>query len=176
MTSSPQPPVATATAPHELSRRRRFLILAICSMSLFVVGIDNTAVNLALPSIRSGLGSSLSQLQWVVDAYTLVLASLLMLSGSVADRIGRRRVFQTGLLLFGLGSLLCSLSVSTSMLIGSRMLQAVGGSMLNPVALSIITNTFHDPRERAEAIGIWGASSASRWPSDRSSAGPSSTR
>ncbi len=125
-------------------------------MSLFVVGIDTTAVNLALPSIRTGLGSSLSQLQWVIDAYTLVLASLLMLSGSVADRIGRRRVFQTGLLLFGAGSLLCSLSVSTSMLIGSRMLQAVGGSMLNPVAMSIITNTFHDPKERAEAIGIWG--------------------
>jgi len=153
-----RPPVAAPAAvpPHELSRRRRLLILAICSMSLFVVGIDNTAVNLALPSIRAGLGSSLSQLQWVVDAYTLVLASLLMLSGSVADRIGRRRVFQTGLLLFGLGSLLCSLSVSTGMLIGARMLQAIGGSMLNPVAMSIITNTFHDPRERAEAIGIWG--------------------
>jgi EmrB/QacA subfamily drug resistance transporter len=131
-------------------------ILGICAMSLFVVGIDGTAVNLALPSIRVGLGASLSELQWVIDSYVLVLASLLMLSGSVADRVGRRRVFQTGLLLFGLGSLLCSLSGTATMLIASRMLQAVGGSMLNPVAMSIITNTFRDPKERAEAIGIWG--------------------
>ena len=139
-----------------LSRARRMTILGICATSLFVVGIDATAVNLALPSIRVGLGASLSELQWVIDSYVLVLASLLMLSGSVADRVGRRRVFQTGLLLFGLGSLLCSLSGTATMLIASRMLQAVGGSMLNPVAMSIITNTFRDPKERAEAIGIWG--------------------
>lgn len=126
-------------------------------MSLFVIGIDVTAVNLALPSIGRDLDASFSQLQWVLDAYTLVLASLLMLSGSIADRIGRRSVFQVGLLLFGLGSLMCSLSVSASMLIGARALQAVGGSMLNPVALSIIVNTFHKPRERAQAIGVWGA-------------------
>lgn len=141
----------------ELTRRRRLTILAICAMSLFVVGIDVTAVNLALPTIRVGLGASLSQLQWVIDAYALVLASLLMIAGSVGDRVGRRRIFQTGLVLFGLGSLLCSMSGSATMLIAARMLQAIGGSMLNPVAMSIITNTFHDPKERAEAIGIWGA-------------------
>lgn len=133
------------------------LVLGICCMSLFVVGIDVTAVNLALPSISSSLHASFSQLQWVLDAYTLVLASLLMLSGSVADRIGRRKVFQVGLILFGAGSLLCSLSVSAPMLIGARGVQAVGGSMLNPVAMSIITNTFTKPRERAQAIGLWGA-------------------
>lgn len=140
-----------------MSRRRRMLVLGICCMSLFVVGIDVTAVNLALPSISVDLHASFSQLQWVLDAYTLVLASLLMLSGSVADRIGRRRVFQVGLILFGVGSLLCSLSANAPMLIGARGVQAVGGSMLNPVAMSIITNTFTKPRERAQAIGLWGA-------------------
>ena len=140
-----------------LSARRRFLVLGICCMSLFIVGLDNTIVNVALPSIQQDLHSSVSGLQWTIDAYTLVLASLLMLSGSTGDRIGRRRTFQTGLVLFTLGSLLCSLSPSLSWLIAARMIQAVGGSMLNPVAMSIITNTFTDPRERARAIGVWGA-------------------
>jgi EmrB/QacA subfamily drug resistance transporter len=133
------------------------LVLAVCCSSLFIVGLDNTIVNLALPSIRRDLGSSLSGLQWVIDAYTLVLASLLMLGGSTGDRIGRRRTFQTGLTLFGVGSLLCSLAPSTGWLIGFRALQAVGGSMLNPVAMSIITNVFTDRAERARAIGVWGS-------------------
>ncbi len=139
------------------TRGRRIGILLICCMSLFIVGIDNTIVNVALPSIGRDLHSSLSGLQWTVDAYTLVLASLLMLSGSTADRLGRRRVFQIGLTLFTLGSLLCSLAPSLTWLVLFRMMQAVGGSMLNPVAMSIIRNTFDDPRERAQAIGIWGA-------------------
>jgi EmrB/QacA subfamily drug resistance transporter len=124
-------------------------------MSLFIVGLDNTIVNLALPSIRADLDASVSSLQWVIDAYTLVLASLLMLSGSTADRLGRRRTFQTGLVLFGLGSLLCGIAPNVGLLIAFRALQAVGGSMLNPVALSIITNIFTEPRERARAIGVW---------------------
>ncbi|MCW2984801.1 MAG: EmrB/QacA subfamily drug resistance transporter, partial [Conexibacter sp.] len=125
-------------------------------MSLFIVGLDNTIVNVALPSIRRDLHASLSELQWTVDAYTLVLASLLMLSGSTADRLGRVRVFQVGLAVFTLGSLACSLAPSVGWLIVFRMVQAVGGSMLNPVAMSIIRNTFEEPRERAQAIGIWG--------------------
>jgi EmrB/QacA subfamily drug resistance transporter len=125
-------------------------------MSLFIVGLDSTIVNLALPSIRQELHASVSMLQWTIDAYTLVLASLLMLSGSTADRIGRRRTFQAGLALFGLGSLLCGFAPSVGLLIVFRMLQAVGGSMLNPVAMSIITNTFTEPKERARAIGVWG--------------------
>jgi len=140
----------------EPSRRRRYLILAICCMSLLIVGLDNTIVNVALPSIRRELNASVSGLQWTVAAYTLVLASLLMLSGSTADRIGRRRVFQTGLVTFTAGSLLCSLAPSLGWLIAFRMVQAVGGSILNPVAMSIITNTFTDRAERARAIGIWG--------------------
>ncbi|HEY1919148.1 MAG TPA: MFS transporter [Streptosporangiaceae bacterium] len=126
-------------------------------MSLLIVGLDNTIVNVALPSIRHDLNASVSGLQWTVDAYTLVLAALLMLAGSTADRVGRRRIFQIGLLTFSAGSLLCSLAPSLGWLIAFRALQALGGSMLNPVAMSIITNTFTDRTERARAIGIWGA-------------------
>ncbi len=142
---------------HELGRSRRIGILLICSMSLLIVGLDVTIVNVALPSIGRELHASVSGLQWVVDAYTLVLASLLMLSGSTADRLGRRRTFVIGLSVFAAGSLLCSLAPSLGLLVVFRMLQAVGGSMLNPVAMSIITNTFTDPRERAQAVGVWGA-------------------
>jgi EmrB/QacA subfamily drug resistance transporter len=141
----------------ELSDRRRLIILAICCMSLLIVAMDNTIVNVALPSIRRDFHASLSGLQWTIDAYTIVLGSLLLLAGSTADRLGRRRIFQTGLLLFVSGSLLCSLAPSLEWLIAARALQAVGGSMLNPVAMSIITNVFTDPRERARAIGAWGA-------------------
>ena len=150
-------PVAGATVPGELSRRRRVGVLLICSMSLLIVGIDVTIVNVALPSIGHDFHASLSGLQWTVDAYTLVLASLLMISGSTADRLGRRRTFVIGLITFAAGSLLCSLAPNLDTLIVFRMVQAVGGSMLNPVAMSIITNTFTIPRERAQAVGIWGA-------------------
>jgi EmrB/QacA subfamily drug resistance transporter len=140
----------------ELSQRRRLLVLSICCMSLLLVGMDSTIVNVALPSIRRDLNVSVSGLQWTIDAYILVLASLLMLSGSTADRLGRRRIFQTGLVLFTIGSLLCSLAPGLGWLIAFRMVQAVGASMLNPVAMSIITNVFTEPRERARAIGVWG--------------------
>jgi EmrB/QacA subfamily drug resistance transporter len=141
----------------DLSRRQRLLVLGTCCMSLFIVGLDNTIVNVALPSIGHELHAPTSGLQWTIDAYTLVLASLLMLSGSTADRLGRKRTFIAGLLLFSLGSLLCSLAPSLGWLVAFRALQAIGGSMLNPVAMSIIVNTFTDPRERARAIGVWGA-------------------
>src|SRR5450755_2601039 len=143
--------------PSELSSRRRMLVLAICCMSLFIVGIDLTIVNIALPSIQRDLHASVSGLQWTIDAYILVLASFLMLSGSTADRIGRRRTFQTGLVLFSLGSLLCSLAPGLGWLVAFRALQAVGGSMLNPVAMAIIVNTFTDRKERARATGVWGS-------------------
>jgi EmrB/QacA subfamily drug resistance transporter len=132
------------------------LVLAICCLSLFIVGLDSTIVNVALPSIGRELHSPVSGLQWIIDAYTLVLASLLMFSGATADRIGRRKTFQAGLSVFTVGSLLCSLAPGLGWLIAFRMVQAVGGSMLNPVAMSIITNTFTGRRERARAIGVWG--------------------
>ncbi len=147
---------ADPTPAEELSPRRRALILAICCMSLLIVGLDSTIVNVALPSIQHDLHASVSGLQWTIDAYTLVLASFLMLAGSTGDRIGRRRTFQTGLAVFTLGSLLCSLAPGLGWLVVFRMVQAIGGSMLNPVAMSIITNTFTKPAERARAIGVWG--------------------
>jgi EmrB/QacA subfamily drug resistance transporter len=122
-----------------------------------MAGLDVTIVNVALPSVQHGLHASVSGLQWTIDAYTLVIASLLMLSGSLADRFGRRRVFQIGLAAFALGSLLCSLAPSLGLLIAFRGLQAIGGSMLNPVAMSIIANTFTDRAGRAKAIGVWGS-------------------
>src|SRR5215831_14165125 len=132
------------------------LVLAICCLSLFIFGIDSTILNVALPSIQRDLHAPVSGLQWTVDAYTVVIASVLILAGSIADRFGRRKVFQIGLATFTLGSLLCSLAPGLGWLVAFRMLQAVGGSMMNPVAVSIIANTFTDPRERARAIGIWG--------------------
>ncbi|HEY2715913.1 MAG TPA: MFS transporter [Solirubrobacterales bacterium] len=137
-------------------RLRPNLVLAICCMSVFMVGLDVTILNVALPSIQDDFDTSISGAQWTIDAYTLVITSLLLLAGSTGDRIGRRRTFQIGLLSFTVGSLLCSLAPGLGWLIGFRMLQAVGGSMLNPVAMSIITNVFTEPRARARAIGWWG--------------------
>ena len=144
------------TVVRSLSARRKGIILVSCCLSLLIVSMDATIVNVAIPNIRTDLGASASQLQWVIDIYTLVLASLLMLSGATADRFGRRRTFQIGLTVFALGSLLCSLAPSIEMLIVARILQAVGGSMLNPVAMSIITQVFTGRVERARAIGVWG--------------------
>ena len=133
------------------------VILAICCMSLLVVGMDVTIVNVALPAIQHDLHATLSGLQWILDAYTLVVASLLMLAGSISDRVGRRRVFQIGLVVFTTGSLLCSLAHNVGQLIAFRALQGLGASMLNPVALSIIANSFREPKARARAVGVWGA-------------------
>ena len=141
----------------ELSRRRRLLVLGVCCSSLFIVGLDATIVNIALPSIQRDLHASVSGLQWTIDAYTLVVASFLMLAGSTGDRVGRRRTFQVGLAVFTAGSALCSLAPGLGWLVAFRMVQAIGGSMLNPVAMSIIANVFTDSRERARAIGVWGA-------------------
>ena len=152
--------MTTSTTVHQQvvpDRRRRLLVLVICSTSLLIIGLDVTILNVALPAIQSSFDSTLSGLQWTVDAYTLVLASLLMLSGSTADRLGRRRVFQAGLALFSLGSLLCALAPSLELLIAARVVQATGGAMLSPVAMSIVRNVFEDPRERAQAIGVFAA-------------------
>ncbi|HEY1578556.1 MAG TPA: MFS transporter [Terracidiphilus sp.] len=133
------------------------LILAICCLSVLILSMDVTIVNVALPAIQRDLHARLAGLQWILDAYTLVVASFLMLSGSISDRIGRRRVFQIGLGIFTLSSLLCSRAASIEQLIGFRALQGFGASMLNPVALSIIANAFPHPKARARAVGVWGA-------------------
>ncbi|MEU1157195.1 MFS transporter, partial [Streptomyces sp. NPDC005918] len=141
--------------PEDAARPRPWLVLAICCMSMLIVSLDNTILNIALPAIQRDLHTSVSGLQWTVDAYTLVLAALLMLSGSTADRVGRRRTLRAGLAIFTAASLLCGLAPGLGWLVAARILQAVGGSMLNPVAMSIISNTFTDPRQRARAIGVW---------------------
>ena len=139
----------------QLSPRHRLLILAICCLSLFIVGLDGTIVNVALPTIARGLGASVSGLQWIVDGYTMVLASLVMSAGATADRFGRRQVFRAGLTVFTASSALCSVAPTLGWLITFRVVQAVGASMLNPVAVSIISSVFKDPAERVWAIGIW---------------------
>ncbi|GAA3135037.1 EmrB/QacA subfamily drug resistance transporter [Kribbella aluminosa] len=136
---------------------RRYVVLAICCASLLISVMDISIVNMALPAIRDDLKASTAQLQWTVDAYTLVLASFLMLAGSTADRYGRKRMFRLGLTVFGLGSLLCSLAPGIDALIAARAVQAVGGTMLNPVAMAIVVTVFPDRAERARAIGIFGA-------------------
>ncbi len=133
------------------------MVLLICSSSLFITYLDSTILNVALPTLQRDLHASIAGLQWVSDAYLLVVASLLMLTGSAADRLGRKRLFLIGLAGFSLGSLLCSLAPNTGSLVALRMLQGLGGSMLTPVSLSIVRNTFHDQKERAQALGIWSA-------------------
>ena len=133
------------------------VILFTCCLSLFMVSMDVTIVNVALPQIQRDLQATTSELQWTIDAYTLVVATLLMLAGSTADRFGRRRVFQCGMALFCAGSILCGLAPTIGWLIVFRVIQALGGTMLNPVAMAIITNTFTEPKARAQAIGLWGA-------------------
>ena len=140
-----------------LTTARRYAVLVICCASLLISVMDISIVNVALPAIRDGLGASTAGLQWTVDAYTLVLASFLLLAGSTADRFGRRRMFRLGLIVFGIGSLLCSLAPGIGWLIAARAVQAVGGTMLNPVAMAIVVTVFPDRAERARAIGIFGA-------------------
>src|SRR4051795_7358446 len=155
MTSTP--PAQTPVDRPVDARRRRVLVVTICCASMLVVVMDISIVNVALPAMRRELNASVSGLQWTIDAYTLVLASFLVLAGSTSDRVGRRRIFQIGLAAFGIGSLLCSLAPSIGWLIAARALQAVGGTMLNPVAMAIIATTFPDPAERARAIGGFGS-------------------
>lgn len=140
----------------DLTARRKTIILASCCLSLLIVSMDATIVNVAIPAVRADLRASAPQLQWVIDVYTLALASLLLLAGAAGDRFGRRRVFQTGLSVFALGSLLCSLAPTIQLLIAARLIQGIGASMMNPVALSIISQIFVERVERARALGIWG--------------------
>jgi EmrB/QacA subfamily drug resistance transporter len=141
----------------ESAAPRRWTVLAICCLSLFLVGLDTTVVNVGLPSIGAGLQVGTRGLEWTVDAYTLVLAGLLISSGALADRIGRRRVFRLGLVVFGVASAACALAPTIGVLVAARVVQGIGGSMLSPVALAIVVNVITEPRERARAIGVWAA-------------------
>jgi EmrB/QacA subfamily drug resistance transporter len=126
-------------------------------LSTFLVQLDTTIVNVALTDIKQSLHPSIPGLQWVVDAYLLVLASMLITSGALGDRVGRRKVFQTGLIVFALASFLCCLAPNMGFLIGFRALQAVGASMLNPSGMSLISDMFRNPAAKARAFAVWGA-------------------
>lgn len=143
-------------SPAEKSHSRRWWTLIVLSLSLLVISLDNTILNVALPTIERDLHASASQLQWIVDAYMLVFAGLLLTAGSLGDRFGRRRALFSGLAVFATGSLLSALSGSAEMLIASRALMGLGGALVMPSTLSILTNVF-PAEERGRAIGIWAA-------------------
>src|SRR5688572_12050950 len=135
---------------------RRWWTLVVLSVSLLVISLDNTILNVALPTIERELDASASDLQWIVDSYTLVFAGLLLTLGSLGDRFGRRLGLAAGLVVFGVGSLASALATSADMLIASRALMGVGGALIMPSTLSILTNVF-PAEERPKAIGIWAA-------------------
>jgi EmrB/QacA subfamily drug resistance transporter len=141
-------------------RKAQLLTLGACCFGLFMVMLDNTVVNVALPSIQRELGAKVAGLALVLDAYILVFASLLLTAGSLGDRFGRRRVFRAGLVVFTASSALCGLAPSLPALVAGRALQAVGAAALLPGSLAILTAAFPDPRERVQAIGLWSGVSA----------------
>ena len=136
------------------SENRKWWTLAAVSLALFMIMLDNTVVNVALPSIQRDLGAQLSELEWIVAGYALTFAALLLTGGKLADLIGRRRVLVIGLVIFAGSSLACALAPSAGFLIGARVVQGVGAALMNPATLSIISATF-PPRQRGTAIGIW---------------------
>jgi len=140
--------------------QNRWTALAFMAISLLIISLDNTVLSLALPSIAEGLGASASQLQWIVDAYILAIAGLLLTMGYIGDRLGRKPVLMAGLVIFGAFSLGAALSNSTGMLIGMRAMMGIGAAIIMPATLSILTATFRDPKERAQAIALWAATFA----------------
>ncbi|MCU1452371.1 MAG: Drug resistance transporter, EmrB/QacA subfamily [Acidimicrobiales bacterium] len=145
--------------------RRRWLTLLVLCFSLVVIVLDNTILNVALPRLSEptsagGLGATFSQLQWIVDSYTIVFAGLLLTAGSLGDRFGRYRSLAFGLAVFGVGSALSAVSGSASTLIATRALMGIGGAFIMPATLSILTNVFTEPKERSKAIGVWAGVSA----------------
>lgn len=139
----------------EQARRRRWWTLVVLCLSLVVTAIGNTSMNLAIPRIVAELGATGSQLQWLIDGYIIVFASLLLVMGSLGDRFGRKKFLHVGIALFGAFSGFAALQSSPVGLIAARALMGVGAAMIFPTTLSILTNVFSDPKERATAIGIW---------------------
>jgi Arabinose efflux permease len=153
------------------SRSSKAAALVVIAIAGFFVATDITITNVALPSIGTELGASTSALQWVMDAYNIALAGLLLLGGALGERFGRKLVFLSGLSAFGIGSLLAGLSPNIGTLIGARVVMGIGAAMLLTPALSLISGLFA-PAERAKAIGAWATAGAAAWPPDRSWAAP----
>ncbi len=141
----------------ELIQRRRWLILAVLATSVFLVVVDNTIVNVALPRLSTDLGASTTELQWIVDAYSLVFAGLLLAGGALGDRLGRKGALQVGLIIFAAMSTLGAFASTSGQLIAARAAMGVGAALVFPATLAILTNVFTDPTERAKAIGAWSA-------------------
>jgi EmrB/QacA subfamily drug resistance transporter len=149
-------PRISAPRPAEPGRpARRWLALAVLCVALLMVNLDNTVLNVALPTLVRDLRATTTELQWIVDAYVLVFAGLLLVAGSVADRIGRKKVFCAGLLAFAAGSTWAAFSGSTGMLIAARASMGIGGAVMMPATLALITSIFTEPAERQRAIGLW---------------------
>jgi len=149
---------ATTLEPDLIDERvhaRRWFTLATLCLSLLIIVMDNTILNVAIPSLVRELGATNSQLQWIVDGYTLVFAGLLLTCGSLGDRFGRKLALRVGIVIFAMGSVLSALAGSSTQLILTRSLMGVGGALIMPATLSILTNTFRDPKERGRAIAIW---------------------
>jgi EmrB/QacA subfamily drug resistance transporter len=147
--------------PQQTRETNRWLVLVIACLAQFMVVLDATVVNIALPSVQRGLHFSPANLQWVVNSYTLVFGGFLLLGGRAADLLGRKRLFVAGVILFTGASLLNGLAQSSGMLIAGRALQGLGGALVSPAALAIITTTFTDGEERTKALGVWSAIAAS---------------
>src|SRR3954469_13736484 len=141
------------------SENRKWWTLGAVSFGLFMIMLDNTIVNVALPSMQQSLGLKISELEWVVTGYALTFGALMLTGGKLGDLLGRRRIFVVGLLIFTLSSLACGLASGAGLLIAARVVQGVGAALMNPATLSIITVTF-PPRQRGTAIGIWAGVSA----------------
>jgi len=150
----PRPGQRSAAASADIDARKWWILAVLC-LCVMVIGVDNTILNVALPSIVRDLNASGSQLQWMIDAYTIVFACLLLTAGSLGDRFGRRGALSFGLLWFGVFSAVASTASSPAMVIGARALMGVGGAFIFPTTLSILTNTFVDPVQRGRAIGVW---------------------
>ncbi len=139
-----------------MSKLQRNIILFTCAISIFITQVDFTGLNVTLPRIQSELGASTSELQWIGDIYTVVIASLIMLTASLGDKFGRKRVLLIGVSIFGLASLAGALAPNPTWLILARAFQGLGSAMMPAIALAIINNVFLDPGERARAVGVWG--------------------
>ena len=150
-------PARTPAVPQDPAARRRWLALAVLAIAQFMVFLDETVVNVALPLIKTSLGFSESSLAWVINAYVLLFGGLILLGGRAADLFGRRRIFLIGTAIFGTASLLDGLATSQGILIGARALQGVGAALATPAALSLVTGLFPAGAQRTKALTMWGA-------------------
>ncbi|WP_433471995.1 DHA2 family efflux MFS transporter permease subunit [Spirillospora sp. CA-142024] len=151
------PKSASAAAQATASHPRRWFTLAVLCLSLLVIVVDTTIVNVAIPTLASSLGASAGALAWIVDSYTLVFAALLLPAGTLGDRFGRHRALAAGMLVFGAGSLGAAMSATAGQLIAARAVMGAGAALIMPATLALLTAVFTDPRERARAIGLWSA-------------------